>query len=185
MQFAFRNRKLSASRPEDEFLTSDEVRACSQAALGIEWRHENENLYMHNRCRKHVGQHRIRADAHNLGLGVSMFENSGDSPRRNALLDSPAHNGHNHYRHVCVWFYRKRPVQVPRRTTERRSVSGGNEPNPAVGLRSRTHPGVMRRLSSQAATLRLRISGIVTATAPSLKPSKPSTNGANRIVSSH
>jgi len=136
MQFAFRNRKLSASRPEDDFLTSDEVRACSQAALGIEWRHENENLYMHNRCRKHVGQHRIRADAHNLGLGVSMFENSGDSPRRNALLDSPAHNGHNHYRHVCVWFYRKRPVQVPRRTTERRSVSGGNEPNPAVGLRS-------------------------------------------------
>jgi len=43
----------------------------------------------------------------------------------------------------------------------------------------------MRRLSSQAATLRLRISGIVTATAPSLKPSKPSTNGANRIVGSH
>src|SRR6266513_5739943 len=43
----------------------------------------------------------------------------------------------------------------------------------------------MRRLSSQAATLRLRISAIVTATAPSLKPSKPSTNGANRIVGSH
>jgi len=80
----------------------------------------------------HVGQHRIRADAHNLGLGVSMFENSGDDPRRNALLDSPAHKGHNHYRHVCAWFYRKRPMQVTRCATERRVVSGVNKSDTVI-----------------------------------------------------
>ena len=54
---------------------------------------------------------------------------AGHGARRKVLLDNPAHGEYNDYWHVCVWFYRNGPVQVPRCATERRFVSGDDKPD--------------------------------------------------------
>ena len=49
-------------------------------------------------------------------------------------MDNPTHPGHIDYRHVCTWFHCERPVQVTRRATERRFMSGDNKPDTIIWL---------------------------------------------------
>ena len=82
----------------------------------------------------HVGQHCIRASAHNLRHDMLVRQQAVDGAGRNALLDHPTHAGHVDYGHVRAWFHRERPVQVPRRATERRSMPGGNKLDTVIRL---------------------------------------------------
>jgi hypothetical protein len=91
---------------------------------------------MHNRRRMHVGQHRTRANAHNHGHTVLTYEDSDHGAGRNALLDSATGDFNQHHSAVASGRRRRHcPVQVPRRATERRSVSGHDKSYPkTVGL---------------------------------------------------
>lgn len=51
-----------------------------------------------------------------------MRQQTNNGAGRNALLDSPAHAKYNDFRHVFAWFDGHGPMQVPRRTKERRLV---------------------------------------------------------------
>jgi len=82
----------------------------------------------------HVGQHCIWASAHNFRHRMLVRRQAVDGAGRNALLDHPTHAGHVDYGHVRAWFHCERPVQVPRRTTERRSMPRGNKLDTVIRL---------------------------------------------------
>lgn len=81
-----------------------------------------------------VGHSGIRAGAHNLRHDMLVRQQAVYGAGRNALLDHPTHAGHVDYRYVRARFHRERPVQVPRRATERRSMPGGNKLDTVIRL---------------------------------------------------
>jgi hypothetical protein len=80
-----------------------------------------------------VGRQRIRASAHNLRHGMLVRWQADDGAGRNALLDSPANADYQRYRHMRGRLHCECPVQVTRRATERRFVSG-DKPDTAIRL---------------------------------------------------
>jgi hypothetical protein len=81
-----------------------------------------------------VGHSGIRSSAHSLRHDMLVRQQAVDGAGGNALLDHPTHAEYVDYRYVRAWFHRERPVQVPRRATERRSMPRGNKLDTVIRL---------------------------------------------------